>query len=336
MKKIVCLLLILVFALSAVSCGKESDVPSGMMLCRGGESIGYNFYVPEEWTVSNIGEISAAYVSTVNPTSVSLAEAEMGTYTDLDAYFNAHKTEFPYEITVVNAGEAVRLGNADEAKSYVYDFIYQGHTYRTLQVLAKVGERFFIFTYNALNETYMNSDTTYYGNFFEKASSVMENVKFTDKVPVAPATYVFDAEGYATVSDKREAGFLFRMKDGWTCETASGIVRVFAGDGSSVVVSEATDTGVSVSTYWKNRQEALAPFIKNLVVIEENAIVSVANASNAARYEYTFTYGDRDFHVIQYLMIGGRKGYVFTYTAETANFESHKADAEAMANKLEF
>ena len=68
------------------SCGGGDDLPEGMQLVRGGDDVGYYFYAPEEWTVANNGEISAAYASKIDISSVTFApsSAPMG---DIASYF---------------------------------------------------------------------------------------------------------------------------------------------------------------------------------------------------------------------------------------------------------
>lgn len=346
MKKVLSLLLAVILLFGLTSCGESDEVPDGMQLCRGGEDVGYYFYVPEEWTLSNLGNISAAYVSTVNPTSVSLTESTDGGVSDLDAYFEVHKADFPYTITLTGEPTDVKFGNAAQARAYVYDFLYNGHSYRTMQILAKAGGRFYIFTYNAYNEPYMSSgDTTFYQEFFDKMTLVTENVRFTEEktAPAAPV-YDFDGEGYALVSDKVLAGFDFYMPRGWLCDASSGIVRVYTenGDGASVVMSEATLTGMSVSDYWEKRKSDLAAFVDNLTIIkpegreEEYTLTPLGNARNTCRYEYTYVSGGVTYHVIQYLAVSGMHGYVFTFTVPESAFDAHREEAETMAQKVHF
>ena len=70
---LITILFALVFSLAGCS---GSDTRDGMQLVAGGESLGYYFYAPEEWTPSSVGEIKAAYISRVDPTSVSFAEVK--------------------------------------------------------------------------------------------------------------------------------------------------------------------------------------------------------------------------------------------------------------------
>ena len=144
------LLLIIISALALVGCGGDSDIPTGMQLVRGGEAVGYYLYSPEGWVVANQGNIAATYVSAIDTTSVTLTEASMPSGS-IDEYFEEAKADFTFEITLKKQGESFKLGNAEEARQYVYDYKYWSFnqngekTYfdvRTMQVFAKFDGRF--------------------------------------------------------------------------------------------------------------------------------------------------------------------------------------------------
>ena len=128
MKKVCAFLLILAtltLSLGALtSCSNENQVPEGMQLVAGGEALGYYFYAPEEWTVSNVGEIKSAYVSRVDTTSVSLVKVSPESFfpegEDADtyffgSYFMASMKDFKGEPKVTSEnGEAVSFGTETE------------------------------------------------------------------------------------------------------------------------------------------------------------------------------------------------------------------------------
>ena len=81
MKKIlICLcaaILLAVCVLPLCSCGEDDGIPDGMQLVRGSDELGYYFFAPEEWTVSNTGNIACAYTTNINTASVTFVEAEL-------------------------------------------------------------------------------------------------------------------------------------------------------------------------------------------------------------------------------------------------------------------
>jgi len=79
MKKFCLIALIIISIFALASCKDTGDVPEGMQLVGGGEGKGYYFYAPEEWTVTSLGGIDAAYVSNVNTTSVTFTEIDADT-----------------------------------------------------------------------------------------------------------------------------------------------------------------------------------------------------------------------------------------------------------------
>ncbi len=356
-KHIAVCLLICMIALLFCSCGEDDTIPDGMQACRDSNELGLTMYAPEGWTVCNVGDISAAYVSSVNQTSVSLVRSDMGDAADFASYFEAHKNEFPYEIRLTSAATEVTLGNADSAASFVYTFTYGGRVFKALQVLALYGERFYIFTYTSYDETY-SDESTYYQTYYESAKDVMRTLVFreissevTDSVPTE------DAQGYQLVSDRTVNGFYFYMAPTWECDENAGIVRVSTDDGSSITMTEATGSGMSVRTYFIYRLQELSTFVDDIQVYvngeplpfteDEQTLLSDAykdmiiasnfgDAKQAAECVYSFTYQGQTYRVLQYLTTAANHGFVFTYTAPAAVFDSHIDQVKTMAQKVRF
>ena len=210
MKKIGALLsLITIFFTSVLclfSCSGNSDVPDGMQLVAGGENLGYYFYAPEEWTVSNIGEIKSAYASRVDTSSVSFAEVYPSDFLPdgsdaenyfFNSYFNDSLSEFPNPPKVSNpGGENIIFGkegeSADRAKKYTFTYEYFDYTanqtfkFGFMQILIKEADRYYIFTYSASMED-RGSGKTYYDYYLGsedkkgKIDEVIENFRFVDK-----------------------------------------------------------------------------------------------------------------------------------------------------------
>ena len=75
MKKLALAFILVLSVILLIGCGSDG-APDGMQLVSGGPELGYYFYAPEEWTVSNTGDISSVYVSRIDTTSVSFAEID--------------------------------------------------------------------------------------------------------------------------------------------------------------------------------------------------------------------------------------------------------------------
>lgn len=339
-----CFALLLLFALllSLSACGEtaEVEIPDGMQLADGGEALGYYFFVPEEWTVSALGGVSAAYVSALTPVSVSLAATELADGETEDKYFARSLAEFPASFGVTPAGETERctLGNADDALSCVYTYTYQEKAYRTLQILARFEGRHYLYTYTAPDTKEESSDLSPYEVYAEKASSVAAAIRFVSRVdkPAEETVYETDADGYLLISDHAVTGFDFYLAPAFTPTLTTGVIGAVAEDRASVTMSEATRTGVNVSDYFEERKKELATFVTELTILRENEVITFSNAKNACAYEYTYRAEGETFHVYQVLAVTRTNGYVFTYTAPEAVYEAHLDEAIIMTEKVTF
>ena len=281
MKKIGALILLIFTlastALTLFSCSGGNGVPSDMQLVAGGEKLGYYFYAPEEWTISNVGNIKSAYVSRVDTTSISFTElfpkdfmpdgVESADEYFFNSYFTVSLSEFKNEPKVANPdGENVFFGKegegADKAKKYLYTYDYFDYTAdRTvklgvMQILMKKGERFFIFTFTASMALRSGSEKSYYefylgeGDGKSKIDMVVNNFRFVDKTGEEEKTEpVRDADGFILVSDKSLSGFSLYAPSDFSIDYSSAIVSASHPDGSNINMSEANGTNEDVNSY---------------------------------------------------------------------------------------
>lgn len=334
MKKLFALLCIFATLLSLASCAGDSSVPDGMKLAAGGESVGYELYVPAAWTCSSIGDVNGAYVSRIDTSNVTLTEAALPEG-NVEEYFRASLAEFPTAPTVTLENEVATLGNATEARKYSYTYEYSGHTFRFLQVFATFEGRFYIFTYTAPDEPYRDGgEETFYQKHLDEAQSVMENIVFHEKTAGggSPAT---SPDGMTCISDKELAGFALYVTDAFRPTVSSGIVSADA-EGGNITMARATATGVMVSDYWETRKTELSAFVTDLTEIEINKEIAFGNARRAFSYEYTYHYNGETYHVFQVLGTTLFNGYVFTFTAKEAAYETLLPDVMKAIEKVEF
>jgi len=340
MKKICSLILSLTLifgcCLALSSCGEASDAPEGMKLCRGSDSLGYYFYIPEEWTVANDGNIAAAYVSKADTTSVSFAEAEKPSEENIKDYFNNEKTRFPFDIKVTVEGEKVNFGNADKAYKFVYNYEYKEYKFNCMQIYVYSGDRFFIFTYNSY-DVQRSEGETYYQFYLTKVEKILESFKFTEQKPQEDKEpeYVTDEDGYKLISDRALANLDFYVPMDYKVTSSSAIVSATREDGTTLSISEATDVNVSFDEYYKSRKEELSNFATDIVDIEISKLVELDGAKGYS-YEYKYTLGTKTYHVYQALVIAGMRGYVYTYTATEDNYNLHLDEAMKVLSKIGF
>lgn len=338
MKKIISLILLISTLLTLFSCGGNDDgVPEGMQLVRGSDELGYYMYAPEEWTVANYADISTAYASNVDTSSISYVEVPMPEGT-VDKYFADSLKEFPenQKPTVVfpapkedNPKEMedneIVFGNADTARKYVFDHEYSGHKFRTMQIFTEFKGRFGIFTFNSMLENVSSPDMVQYDYYKEKIDNVIKNFKFVPKPSDSEkeTEYEADKDGYRLVSDKNTAKYLLYLPEEFSVEYSSGMTVAKLPDGSNITLCRASTTGIPVGEYWNIRKEELSAVVSDFKVISENETINFANARHAVAYKYTFVYNNTEYQAYQVFATSMWDGFAFTYTATKENFDKH-------------
>ena len=350
MKKILSLLLLLALAMGLVSCGnKSSDIPEGMQLVRGGSDIGYYMYAPEEWTVSNQGNISAAYASGVDSSSITYTEIEPPKMSVAEYFAESSKSytaDMNFKLLCGNEGNAIKFGNADKATKFEFDFEYSGNEFRSMQILAEYDGRFGIFTFTALRKNVSSSEVFQYDYYKDKIDSAILNFKYVKKTGEVTEPEYETKDGYKLISDKSVAKFKLYVPEDLKVEYSSGIVSAVFSDGSSVNMAKATETNVRVDEYLSRRITELSAIVSDVTVIPHvnsdgtttnfNTNVSFGNAKSAASQEYTFVYNGVTYHVYQICAITTFNGFVFTYTATEENYSKNLDTIKKIIEKVEF
>ncbi len=368
MKKLLILLITLISILSLASCAGGEDVPQGMQLVAGSDSLGYYFYAPEEWLISNVGDIKSAYISRVNTTSVSFTEVMLDSDKRNDDYFfnhyfseNQDELEKMKNFTVKEEAKSIIFGakdfEADKAVYYTYTYEYPSFKYETgndeptavyyefqfMQLLASHEGRYYMLTYSAQN-TAEEGVTPNFEKYLEKAKTVIENFRFTTKSgdETNEVEYERDSDGYLLISDKGLSGFNFYVPEDFKCDYSSAIVSATHEDGSNMSITEATATGVYANQYWQMRKQDLSVFVTDIKEIQVDVETRLGNNSSklygdwAYAYEYSYKYNGNDYHVYQIIAINGSSGYVFTYTAKEENYLTHLEAVFKTIEKVDF
>lgn len=343
MKRILAALIIVITLFSVLamsSCGKNDGAPDGMQLVRGGEDVGYNFWGPEEWVVSNFGNISCTYASKIDMSSMTFAETEKPAGT-IAEYFESEKTKFPYEITVSVNGDDCGFGNADKlAKKYVYTYTYKDFSYTCMQIFVTNSDSFYIFTYTASNAQRNTGEDSYYNFYLEKVNEVISVFEFTGKSAAenSEAKYERDDDGYILISDEILSGFKMYVPETFKPDYSSALVSASHADGSNFSMAQATYTGVESKDYWSARKDSINAFANNsLEEIETAKQISIKNTRWAIAYEYTYVYDNVKYHVYQIQIVANATtGYVFTYTATEDNYNAHLNEMNKVLDKVEF
>ena len=334
-KRLLSLALILATLLTLFSCSGDS-APTGMKTASDAERVGYKLYVPEEWTVSNLDGITAAYVSTLDSSSVSLVEAEMPSGT-IQEYFEAGLSDFPTTPSYEYKGEAL-FGNAkaSDAHKYTFEYEYAGHKFGFMQIFVKFESRFFIFTYSALLEK-KNDEKTYYDYHLEDVQDVIDNAFFLSDFaaePIGKPSYPTE-DGYMLASDSAVSGFSLYLPENYDVTVSAGIVAAENAAGASLTVMKMTLGNISMADYWKLRKTELEGLFGEITEITKDTPTTIGNVSNAMKYEYEYTYAGTRYKVYQ-VFLATRSGYAFTMTAPADTFADATAELEKIMEKIVF
>ncbi|MBE6644943.1 MAG: hypothetical protein E7612_06155 [Ruminococcaceae bacterium] len=344
MKKTVSLFLFISILLSSVlalsSCSGDDKTPDGMQLVAGGEALGYYFYAPEEWTVSNVGNVKSAYASRVDTSSVSFTEVMPSDFLPdgkenaeeyfFGSYFKDSLSEFSNEPTVSNPdGETVIFGKegelADKAKKYTYTYDYFDYTanetfkFGFMQIFIKEGDRYYIFTYTASMKNRNGSDKTYYEYYLGddenngKIYDVINNFRFVEKKGEEETEELIkDADGYTLISDSALSGFEIYVPEGFKKDFSSAIVSATHNDGSNITMTEANGTNENVNAYMLRRFGDLGSIVENLSYeqkrSESGELEFDANDNPVVDYK-TVEFGNS--------VLANAYEYSFTYNGET-------------------
>ena len=165
LKTIIALILVLVTAALAVSCGQNSDVPKGMQKIES-EFVDYKFYVPSTWTVDKTSGFLSAYVPDDKSNVSMMTMTATRAYKDVGEYIDEYLTElkntyvgFEYieSESLVPTAEKPKTGltlGDKEAARLVYKIKLGDTTYKYMQVITSSGYYIYTLTYTALIDKY--------------------------------------------------------------------------------------------------------------------------------------------------------------------------------------
>lgn len=159
MKRYISALLVIILAavlvLSVTSCGKDKDVPAGMIKASGDEA-DFTLYVPEKWTVDMATAAVSAYAGKDDPSSVSVMGWDLE-YTDysLDEWWEVNESE---NAKVFGDYETVSEEDLTVDGLYAEKKIYTAslgdYEYRIMQVACVKKATVYLFTYTSTPDTF--------------------------------------------------------------------------------------------------------------------------------------------------------------------------------------
>ncbi len=295
MKKLFALLVLVITIFSLVACGGDGDIPDDMQIASGSEGLGYYFYAPDGWFISEVNNITTAYVSKVNNTSISFvkispddfgrvsdegcgvdncrgASLDSATHFFLYHYFDSTKGDFPDSLSVKES-KNVAFGkegeSAENARSYQFSYTYKNviSTEKSEEVscgfiqyfIAHKGS-YYILTYSAIADVPEGLENSNFDKYLDKLDMVIKNFRFLSS-PLGESEeiteYPKDSDGYLHIAEGSLAGFDFYSHESFSDIISTGYVSVTHSDGSNVTMSKASATGVSIKDYVLRRGEEL-------------------------------------------------------------------------------
>ncbi len=379
--RMICLMLgLCLLGGSLVACGSESGIPDGYQdaTCDGEY---FCLYIPTQWTVNTESGISGGYTAVYNNMAVSMVQVPFtppagSTELPVVDFFRSHlaeiekMTEYRHvntEDVTVNISDYTN--QSEPAKAITYTASVAGVGYRYRQVLCRVGERYFIYTWS-INAEYFDQCTL-------EQKSMLEKMRDDIYGHIVYLSSPYEAENKGKIPDVKapdgmklvsnnDVPYRFFAPVEWKTVPGSAAAQVYVSeeDRSNVsVIGYVPDaSGISVADFWRETEKHYMSALNDYKLIYKSAepgstlgtgeTDAQSNASesetaaplpqekmgglNATVYEYTYTLGGVAYHARQVVCVYSYMYVSMTYTALEENYDAHLAEAEAMQAALTF
>ena len=348
--RVLAALLLIGSLLSVVSCAsnEESDIPEGMQSATA-QGATYRLYVPTTWSLKILPGISGAYYNISEQSAVSVAEypideALAATLAALDE--NTSPLDYYFETTLfaqtklMATGEVQRhaedciattLGGAN-ARQYHTSATVAGTLTHFLHVIATKDNRFYVFSFTATEELYTFC--------MDDVKKMLEKFKFdvayapTETAKNFPANVTVPA-GMQIASDA-DAEYYFFVPTSWAVHQASTACAATAPDGSFVsVVSYLPTTAISVEEYFAESERMMQTTSGGQYTRISEAKIDIGGGKGL-QYEYDYTVGGVTYRYLQIIVGYKSTIYNLTYTALPQNFDTNRADVDAIIAAFTF
>ncbi len=337
------------FALSA--CAQGSEVPDGYQnaTCKGAY---FRLYVPTQWTVNTESGVSGAFIDLLAGTAVSMAEIPF----DPEAYAASAETAAEDELPADALGRFVHAHLAEASRMTGFklekdlDANVQKHVARDItftatvagvqnryrQVLIKAEDRYYIFTYSSVAETF--------DRWLDTVDGVIENILFYAKpyegAAVEDGNTKVDhvPEGMKLVSSN-DVVFRFFAPEAWIAVPGSAASQVYVSEEDrsnvSVISYYPGIDGYSVTDYWTETEKQYRDAFDDYTFVSKDESGKMGGVK-ANAFTYTYSIGGVSYRSRQVVSARSDMLIIMTYTAVEENFNAHLAEAEAMQNALTF
>lgn len=344
-------LLLIAALLSAVSCAAKEDtlVPEGMQSATTYGAT-YRLYVPTTWSLKILPGISGAYYNVMQQSAVSVAEYPIddSLATELSALDeNTSRIGYYFEktllaqIKLMTTGEvhlydedciATTLGGVN-ARQYHASSTVAGEVTHFLHIIAEKDNKFYVFSFTATEQLY-----TY---CMDDVKKMLEHFGFGKEYTPTDAIKNFPTDANAPqgmqIASGDEVEYLFYVPTSWSPNKTSNVYAATAPDGSfvSVVPYLPSSDGISVEGYFEKSEEMMKTTSgARYERISEKE--TTLGGGKALQYEYEYTVGRVTYRYLQVLVGYKSMIYNLTYTALPQNFDTNRADVEAIISAFTF
>ena len=353
MKRILFVFCLLTLALFLLSACAKSEVPEGMTPASDPDLDGFTLYVPKGYTIDRSTGVVTAYVSTLDPTSVS-AVIVSPTEETLADYFNANRAELDAladpdtALEFETENEEFKVGkNELPGRVWVYSFTRGGVGYKVMQILVLRGESpadgVAILTYTGKTDSTVTGTVGYadhlkdfelsVANFsFREATGTPETVeKNTDGAPA----------GMQLASDAKIAHYRLYLPLSWNADLKTGISSGYAEDGAGVsVISLYPEGFTTVQEYFASQKAQYELRYDDVTLFGEEPEQIKVDGCDAFRYDCRVTRRGDDrsvrFAVVYVLRRTGLHRGLYTVTLSAVGADADAAEAIFAAHESEF
>ncbi|MBQ8174315.1 MAG: hypothetical protein IJ009_02815 [Clostridia bacterium] len=337
-----CLALLLCLSLLLSACSGEADengvsVPNGMQNAASSEA-SYYMFVPTGWIAEPFGENTMVTVSAYSSVSLSLTSFE--SEKEPAVYWEESRADFERVLTDFRLEEAGEKTTMDGLGALRYRFFgkYEGETeYGFMQCMAKKDGRLYVLTYTASAEEFAEYEKSVDGilSYFKfKSGGMAESlpIEITEGAP----------EGMKQISRNDIHEYRFFVPVSWKTARQDGLVSAYVSEQDKTSVSVTGNyppTGVSsIADYFASMESDRTNMLADYRLISGSETTDEVDVAGlrGARYVYEGKNGGVEYRICQIFFVRGSNIYTLTYTATTADYDTHYAAFESILSALTF
>ena len=345
MKQLFKLSLVCLLALSMlVGCGQAQSegTPEGYILASDPALDGFSLYVPQGWTSYTSADICCAYVSSIDPSSVSCTAVTSAL--SPKAYFEASLPDYQDKFanfSIIEESESDLSGASAYQVAFTGEYLEVSYGYR--QAIVDGGDGLlYVLTCQA---TTTKAEGQTLSRFEQHSQSFIDLIGYF-KVEGTPDTRPepsFDTpapEGMKCASDKGILGCLVFVPESWEVKVSDGLVTAVAQDGSNVQAMQLFTNG-KLSEYFENLVKQYEKMYDSVTVVSmpDMQAPEQFGQNPGFRLSLLVEQDGVSFTVEQVMLrdaAGLRQGaYLFTFVAKTENAEAHKAAWQSILDTVE-